>query len=260
MSLETVQRTFEKLGREDPLYAVLTDHSRRHNKWDPDEFFATGVTEIQQVVGYLGERGLPTGRLRGLDFGCGVGRLTQALAAHFDQMVGVDIADSMIAQARVYNRAGERVQYLVNTKDDLTLLDSNSFDFVYSNITLQHIPPASSAKYIAEFIRVLRPGGVALFQVPAGPLRYRPGTFSALMYDIKRRWLRRAWKLIRGRAPYEMHYLPLAQVKEIVAASGAHPIDILDVGGGRRAGRGMNYRYCIQKGGTTQTAADSPRG
>ncbi len=249
MSLDTVRKTFEKLGREDPLYAVLTVHSLRHNKWDPDEFFATGVAEIEEVIAHLNRLGLSDKRGKALDFGCGVGRLTQALAGHCEQVVGIDIADTMIEKAREFNRVGTRVEYLVNTRDDLSQLGTDSFDFVYSNITLQHIPPDASAKYVGEFLRVLRPGGVALFQIPSGPLRYRAGTFSALLYDVKRRWLRRAWKLIRGRAPYEMHYLPLEQVKEIIAGAGARVVDIQDLGRGKRAGRGMNYRYCVVKEG-----------
>jgi hypothetical protein len=42
-----------------------------------------------------------------------------------------------------------------------------SFDFIYSDIALQHIPPDQSRAYIAEFLRVLRPGGLAVFQLTA---------------------------------------------------------------------------------------------
>lgn len=247
-SLDFVRRTFEKLGREDPLYGVLTDHSRRHNKWDHEEFFATGVAEIGEVIGYLNRLALGSQRESVLDFGCGVGRLSQALAAHFERVVGIDIADSMILRAREFNRVGERVEYLVNTTDDLALFQNDMFDFVYSNITLQHIPPESSTKYIQEFFRVLRPGGVAVFQVPSG-WEYRPGSLSGLLYTLRRRYLRRAWKIIRGRAPYEMHYVPVEQVKALVASGGGRAVDIVDIGRGRQAGRGTNYRYCAVKEG-----------
>jgi ubiquinone/menaquinone biosynthesis C-methylase UbiE len=245
MNLDVVRRTFEKLGREDPLYGVLTDHSRRHNKWDPDEFLATGVKEIGEVIAYLNGLGLTGPRKSALDFGCGVGRLSQALAAHFERIVGVDIADSMIQKAREFNKAGDRVEFMVNTKDDLTLLKSDSFDFVYSNITLQHIPPESSTRYMREFFRVLRPGGVAVFQVPSGK-EHRPGSLSDLLYTFRRRYVRRFWKIIRGRAPYEMHYVPLEEVKAIIASAGK-AVDIVDVGRGKMAGRGTNYRYCAVK-------------
>ena len=246
MTLDTVRKTFEKLGREDPLYGVLTDHKRRHNKWDPAEFFATGVAEVTQMMASLEQAGLTVPRGDAFDFGCGVGRLTLALGAHFERIVGVDIADTMIERAREFNTLGERVTYLVNTKDDLSLLPDASFDFIYSSIVLQHIPPESSTRYMAEFMRLLRPGGLAVFHVPAGKA-YRPGSFSAWLYRIRRRNLRRAWKIVRGRAPYEMHYVPREQVEAIITNGGARLVHIVDIGKGRLAGRGTNFIYYARK-------------
>ncbi len=246
MSLDIVRRTFEKLGREDPLYGVLTDHSRRHNRWDEAEFFATGVAEIEAVMTYVTQQAPDLRRTRALDFGCGVGRLSQALAAYFEQVTGIDIAASMLERAREFNRFGDRVEYLHNTSDDLALLPDAGFDFVYSNIVLQHIPPESSRRYIREFLRVLRPGGIAVFQVPSGK-PYAPGSLRALLYRLQRRTLRRAWKIVRGRAPYEMHYVPLEHVKEIVADAGGRMLDIVDVGRGKRAGQMTNCRYCVRR-------------
>jgi ubiquinone/menaquinone biosynthesis C-methylase UbiE len=246
MTLDTVRKTFEKLGREDPLYGVLTDHKRRHNKWDPDEFFATGVAEVSQMMASLERAGLTVARGDVFDFGCGVGRLTLALAAHFERAVGVDIADSMIERAREYNTQGDRVTYLVNTKDDLSLLSDASFDCIYSSIVLQHIPPESSTRYIAEFMRLLRPNGLAVFHVPAGKA-YTPGSLSAWWYNVRRRHLRRAWKIVRGRAPYEMHYVPRAQVEAIIAKGGATLVHAVDIGKGRLAGRGTNFIYYARK-------------
>jgi 2-polyprenyl-3-methyl-5-hydroxy-6-metoxy-1,4-benzoquinol methylase len=51
---------------------------------------------------------------RALDFGCGVGRLTQALATHYDKVDGVDISWEMINLARRHNQHGDRVKYFAN--------------------------------------------------------------------------------------------------------------------------------------------------
>ena len=237
MSLDVVRQTFEKLGREDPLYGVLTDHARRHNQWDPAEFFATGVQEVDGVMAYLDSRGLTIARGDVLDFGCGVGRLSQAFAAHFERVTGVDIADTMIANACEYNRHGDRVRYVVNTVDDLSQLESATFDFVYSNITLQHMPPEAATRYIQEFFRLLRPGGHVVFQVPSGE-RFTPGSLSGIWYTFRRRHWRRFWKVIRGRAPYEMHCIPRGDVEQVIAASGGRLLDTVLVSGSE------NYRYC----------------
>jgi SAM-dependent methyltransferase len=168
MDLTDLQQHWDHFGREDPLWAILTLPGKENRQWNLIDFFQTGVDEIFSVLDYVGHRGLQPGRGAALDFGCGVGRLTQALCSHFDRVWGVDIAPSMIANARTFNRFSERCIYQVNARDDLGIFEDGSFDFVYSNITLQHMPARFSLRYIQEFLRVLAPNGAALFQLPAG--------------------------------------------------------------------------------------------
>jgi SAM-dependent methyltransferase len=132
-----------------------------------DEFLATGEREVAELFGELEALGATPNLGRALDFGCGVGRLTQALAVRFERCDGVDITASMIEQARQINRHGERVSYHVAAGGDLAVFDDGSFDFVLSFIALQHMEPRYAKRYIAEFIRVLAPGGLALFQLPS---------------------------------------------------------------------------------------------
>ncbi len=167
MYLDNLQRNWNAFGKKDPLWAILTDPDRRRRKWDLEAFFKTGQTEINDVLQYAGVLDLPRARHRALDFGCGVGRLTQAMCAHFDACDGVDIAPSMIQQARDLNSYGDRCRYHVNASGDLSLFETNSFDFIYSRIVLQHIRPEYSKEYVREFVRVLHPGGLLAFQVPS---------------------------------------------------------------------------------------------
>jgi len=104
---------------------------------------------------------------RALDFGCGVGRLTQALGAAFERADGVDISETMIDLAREHNQLGDRCAYHVNLASDLALFPDASFDFVFSTIVLQHNPPAAATHYIEEFGRILAPGGIAVFDMTA---------------------------------------------------------------------------------------------
>lgn len=244
MKLDPVRRTFEKLGREDPLYGVLTLREYRHNRGDPEEFFETGVRQIEGTLLHLDHLGRHPGG-SALDFGCGVGRLTQALALHFDEVVGVDISTSMLERAREFNRYGERVRYEHNAREDLALFPTGSLDFVNSHITLQHVPPSCSRRYIREFFRILRPGGIAVFQVPGGPL-IRPGSLRERLYLFRRRPLRRLWKRLRGRPPYEMHYVAREQVEALVLDSGGALLDVVHLGG---SSRHPNYRYFAERSG-----------
>lgn len=246
-TLEPVREAFEAFGREDPLYAALSRKSCRGNRWDPEEFFRTGREEIAAVMEYLERLEVGPERGRALDFGCGVGRLTQALADHFERVVGVDIARSMIERARRYGADRNRVRYEVNTAPDLRCFEDASFDFVYSNKVLQHIPPEIQATYVREFVRVLRPGGVAVFQTRNGP-RIRPGTPRAWLYTLNRRWLRRLLQRIRGRTPYEMHFIARSRVEEVVQEAGGRIVDVVDLSQGKPR---KSLRYCVRAGGGT---------
>lgn len=168
MDLEELQKNWNEFGHRDPLWAILTYPGRRNGKWDLAEFFASGREEISELMRQAHGLCLPARRGAALDFGCGVGRLAQALCAWFERASGVDIAPSMIELAREYNRYGEKCEYFQNSRDDLAIFPDHSFDLVYSNRVLQHIAPRYSMAYVREFARVLRPGGLIVFQIPDG--------------------------------------------------------------------------------------------
>lgn len=240
MALKHVQQTYERLGAEDPLYAVLSFRKAKGNRWDPEDFFARGRDEIHAVLEFLAGLGRDPVRHRALDFGCGAGRLAQALCEEFEEVVGVDISSTMIETANRFNRHGGHCRYIVNNSDHLPMLDDGTFDFVYSNITLQHIPPEASTCYIAEFVRVLKPGGVALFQLPDG--RYhRPGGLGERWYTLRRGPLRRFWKRIRRKPPVEIHYVNRRRVREVVEEAGGMVLDIREDTTARRGRNSLFY-------------------
>lgn len=179
MELDKLHRTWNTLGEADPLWAILSEPEKTGNRWNLDEFLKTGEEEIRGLMGYVESLSVPP-LTRGvaLDFGCGVGRLTQALARHFDECHGVDIAETMLERARAINRHGSRCAYHLNQVNDLRLFHSDTFDFVYSNIVLQHMPLEASTAYLPEFVRVLKRGGLLIFQLPSrlatGPRTVQP--------------------------------------------------------------------------------------
>jgi len=166
MDLRRFDAYWNALGRRDPFSAILLPGARAAG-WDADEFFATGVAEIDAVLTKAGDLGLSVPRRRALDFGCGVGRLTQAMARHFDRADGVDVSPSMLDLARQHNQHGERCVYHENGRPNLSLFEDGSFTFAYSVLVLQHMEPRYSHTYIRELLRVLAPGGLLVFQVPS---------------------------------------------------------------------------------------------
>jgi SAM-dependent methyltransferase len=239
MDFGKLQANWTALGQRDPLWAILVEPSKRGNRWAVDEFFETGRKEIDAALARVAALGLrvPTGAGggRALDFGCGVGRLTQALAGRFAEVVGVDVAPTMIERAREFNRFPTTCRYEVNTGADLRLFPEGRFDFVYSNIVLQHMEPRYSTAYIREFARVLAPGGVLLFQLPSGVAR-QPGALAK--YALRRvvqavnRYLPGAAQALYERLPdgdrlrIEMYTVPRERVTATVAAAGARVVDV----------------------------------
>lgn len=132
MDLVDLQRHWDGFGRQDPFWAILAQPAYRGNRWPLDEFFETGRVEVSAAMADSAVHGVPHARRRALDFGCGAGRLTQALADHFDTALGIDVAPSMIALARAHNRHGERCRYEINDRPDLSRWSDSFFDLIYT--------------------------------------------------------------------------------------------------------------------------------
>lgn len=165
--VDQIRKYWDSHAERDPLWAVLSEATKSGGRWDVERFFETGVSEIASVFYQLDSRRIDVARGSALDFGCGVGRLTQALAPSFDRVVGVDISTRMLALAEDFNAFPSRVSYVANPHEDLHVFDDRSFDFIISNIVLQHVPPALALTYVGEFFRLLRRGGILVFQLPA---------------------------------------------------------------------------------------------
>src|SRR5207253_2064207 len=90
MDLERLGRTWDRLGRRDPLWAVLTHPEKKGGRWNLEEFLATGEAEIAKLFATLEERRIEVEYDVAVDFGCGVGRLTQPLARRFQTVYGID--------------------------------------------------------------------------------------------------------------------------------------------------------------------------
>jgi SAM-dependent methyltransferase len=165
--LADVRDVWEGQARNDPLWAILSEPDKRGGRWDLDEFFAEGRSEISRVMDRVLAVAPDLPRGLAVDFGCGVGRLSQPLAGYFEKVVGVDVSPTMVELARRFDQTGGRVAYVENNAHDLRFLGDGSADFVYSNIVLQHVGADLARAYLAEFFRVTRGGGFLVFQMPS---------------------------------------------------------------------------------------------
>jgi SAM-dependent methyltransferase len=62
---------------------------------------------------------------------------------------------------------GQRCRFVVNPANNLALFPDGCFDLIYSSLVLQHMRPEYSLNYIKEFLRVLAPAGLMVFQIPS---------------------------------------------------------------------------------------------
>lgn len=166
-TLESVRQFWERLAQRDPLWAILSYDAKRNGKWDTTRFFETGANEIAALLSELDAQGIVANRGSALDFGCGVGRLTQALGLHFGRVVGVDISPRMCELATELNRFPTTISYICNDASDLRVLPDDTFDFIVSSIVLQHLQPEVAVGYLKEFFRVLAPAGIMVVQLPS---------------------------------------------------------------------------------------------
>ncbi len=232
MSWKSSAKEWERLGRSDPFWAVISkDVYRRSNLSAEllDAFLKTGEEHVNELwrIGrrMFGDEFAPR---RALDFGCGVGRVALPLSRRIETVVAVDVADSMLSVARDLLRE-RRVTNVLVVKSDPTLSSIGaSFDFVHSVLVLQHVPVARGLWLVTRLIELCAEGGVVVLHVlyhnPFGRSRVMR-SWHGLLHPF-RRWF--------GRPPHiQMNAYPLNAVMSTVQAAGVRSVhvELTDHGG-----------------------------
>jgi len=210
-------RDWDDLALVDPFWAVLAADDKRGGGWEPTEFFATGEADIEEMLATAAQLGRPTRHERALDFGCGVGRLTRALARRFDEAVGIDVSERMLEHARRLNADTPNVTFASSDEPP-----PEPFDLVVANLVLQHLPSKALARvYIGRLIKATRPDGLLVFQLPtrlplARRLQPRRRLYKPLRTRVGAERLHAA-----GLHPVRLLALPEPNVRATVDVAGA---------------------------------------
>jgi SAM-dependent methyltransferase len=157
-------------AREDPYYFV--DNSRAYRSSELESFWAGGERDLRRLLEVLELRLEPDAAV--VEIGCGVGRLTRAIADRAARISALDVSPEMIAKAGEHNPGLKNVEWLVCDGRSLRPLPDASYDACISHVVFQHIPdPDITLAYVSEMARVLRPGGWAAFQLSNDPRPHR---------------------------------------------------------------------------------------
>jgi SAM-dependent methyltransferase len=90
--------------------------------------------------------------------------MTRSFAGRFAGVWALDVSEEMLQRARAFHRDYDNIVWLHGDGTRFELPD-DSVDFVFSYLTLQHMPSTSLALgYVREMLRVLKPRGAYCFQ------------------------------------------------------------------------------------------------
>ncbi len=166
MARTHTDREWEYFARTDPYWAVITKEKYRRKNLTAqavEEFFAQGENYIAFVLDAI-RRQIATdfAPCTALDFGCGVGRLILPLARRCQRVVGLDVADTMLQEARQRSAAlGLSNVHFLKSDDQLSALEG-TFDLVHSFIVFQHIPCSRGEHLFRLLLERLNDGGVGV--------------------------------------------------------------------------------------------------
>merc|ERR1719219_658738 len=146
----------------------LNGHTVRISFLGKTKFNFLDESKIEDWVRMLHDDKKPK-RILDLGTGPGFSAFTYARVFPEAEVIGVDLAAPYIRFARLWNelRNVSNVQFYAGNGEDLSWLESESFDIINYAYVLHEMPATSAMNIITEMHRLLKPGGVMNgFEVP----------------------------------------------------------------------------------------------
>ncbi len=164
--MNKIEKKWEYFGETNPYFAVSTfDKFKSENIDDAAliDFFESGEEYVERIWQEIENNFQPNFQPRkAIDFGCGVGRITLPIAKRCETVVGVDISENMLKEARKNSEKFDlnNVSF-VKGVNALTKV-SGEFDFVHSFIIFQHIKPKIGEAIFKNFVEMLADEGIGV--------------------------------------------------------------------------------------------------
>jgi ubiquinone/menaquinone biosynthesis C-methylase UbiE len=163
-TLERMKDDWNARARQNSKWFINTVNERQSDR----EFDLNDRQEVQNLVS-IDQQLLTTGRdprkLRLLEIGCGIGRMTRRLAEIFGEVYATDVSGEMILQGKQRLHDCTNVIFKETNGVDFRSFDDKFFDVIFCGFVYQHIPSADVIRAnLSDAFRVLQPGGVFKFQ------------------------------------------------------------------------------------------------
>lgn len=231
-----IKKTWEHLGQEKAHFSVVTDESflPQNLSSSIDSFWAMGVSEAELAARTLSQYGMIKLEERVcVEYGCGVGRVTVNFATWFKQVHAYDISRNHLhhAQARANELGRKNIDFHECANDFRVAMEP--CDFFYSVIVLQHNPPPVIMELIRIALAALKPGGIAIFQVPTYIIGYR--------FDLDE------WLATDHVLDMQMHCVPQDTVLDAISAAGCRLLSVREDGWTAAPDRMISNTFFCQK-------------
>lgn len=147
---EATRALFDRLAETAPEAGVAL-----YSLGDPG-LLAAATEELVRVVDHW----VPLAGARAIDFGCGIGRLTAAMAARGATVTGIDIAPAMIDEAR---RRAPGLDFRVGDVEVLTAWPDAGMDLIVAADSMPYLVACDTVEpLVGAAARLLRPGGALI--------------------------------------------------------------------------------------------------
>jgi 2-polyprenyl-3-methyl-5-hydroxy-6-metoxy-1,4-benzoquinol methylase len=173
-------------GKSQSIGSLFDDVAAPYNR------IAEWMSRAPGLHDWLNSTMLPGGR-RAIDVGCGNGRFCPLLAEHYEEVLGVDVADALLAVGR-RDHSRPNVRYERRSAHDVTAERDGRFDLVFSYSAVFHMRPYDQ---ILPHLRSLTaPGGrLIVFEPEQNPGHERKGEDEDWLTDAAFQNARTAYRM-----------------------------------------------------------------
>jgi len=226
--MDDLKKTWLSLGKHAPFYSVMSMDKYLPNNINNNlnDFYESSNSLIKLIDSILLENNIEFKFNNILDFGCGVGRITNLLSEYGNNIYGIDISEEHLKIARS-NVKKNNIIFLNYDEDYNFPKIINNIDFIVSFIVLQHIRPDEMKLFIKKILNSLNKNGIALLHIPYIIENYDKSILEKNMTDL------------------EVHSLDVNIVLDIIFENNCLLIDKIDFKG--ISHNSFEYLYLIKK-------------